>query len=466
MNRLFIKNADFIITMNDDQEILKNENILIEGNKIKEISGAIIPGPDDEVIDATGSVVMPGMVNTHHHLYQSMNRNVPRVANFELFDWLSSLYEIWRELDPEWVRISTLVGLGELLLTGCTLSSDMFYVFPRSAPSDLFDYEVEAAKEIGIRFHPCRGSMSRGKSQGGLPPDDVVQTEEEIFSDYERVIKKYHDPSPFSMCRIALGPCSPFSVTTALMKETVRFARKHGVLSHTHLAETKDEEEYCLKIYNKRPLHFMRDLEWEGEDVWFAHCIHLDDEEINLMGETRSGVAHCPVSNMRLGSGIAPVPELLKAGAKISLGVDGSASNDSGDMWGEARNCLLVHRLKGGAKAITAEQVLRIATRGGAEVLGWDEIGMIERGKAADLVIINLQKIGFAGGLFEPVGALLLTGDSHVVDYTIVNGKVVVRRGKLVNVNEEELVEQAKTLSFKKLKEAGKRTGIDFFHKG
>ena len=466
MGRIFIKNADFIITMDDSGSVLKNESILIDGNKIADTGASLKPSPGDEVIDASGCVVMPGMVNTHHHLYQTMNRNVPRVADYELFDWLTTLYEIWRELDPEWVRISTLVGLGELLLTGCTLSTDMFYVFPRSAPPDIFDYEVEAGKKIGIRFHPCRGSMSRGKSQGGLPPDDVVQTEEEIFSDCERVIKKYHDPSPFSMCRIALGPCSPFSVTTELMKETVRFARKHGVLSHTHLAETKDEEEYCLKVYKNRPFHFMRDLEWEGEDVWLAHCIYLDEEEIRLMGETRTGVAHCPVSNMRLGSGIAPIPQLLKAGAKVSLAVDGSASNDSSDMWGEARNCLLVHRLKGGAKAITSEQVLRLATRGGAEVLGWDEVGTIEKGKAADLVVIDLKKIGFAGGLFEPVGALLLTGDSHIVDYNIVNGNIVVRNGKLVNVNEEELVEQAKELSFKKLEEAGRKTGIDYFRKG
>ena len=406
----------------------------------------------DEIIDSRGFLAFPGMINTHHHFYQSLTRGVPEVNNAELFDWLVYLYEVWRGLDPEWVETSTRVVAGELLLTGCTLASDMFYVFPEKAPKNLLDYEIEAAREMGIRLHPCRGSMSRGRSKGGLPPDDVTQSEEEILRDSQRVLEKYHDLSPFAMTRIALGPCSPFSVTKELMAESLKLARSYKALSHTHLAETRDEEKYCREIYRLRPYPLMESLGWVGPDVWFAHSIFLSEEEIRQMGENSCGVAHCPTSNMRLGSGIAPIPELIQAGAKVSLAVDGSASNDSSDMWGEARNAMLLARVRNGAKAMSPHQALYLATRGGAEVLGWEELGVIQEGKAADLVLVNMNRLGFAGSPFDPVSALLLCGDSHIVDYTIVNGEVLVREGKLVRVDEQKLIENANRIARKKLK--------------
>jgi len=438
--------------MKDENELLKDVSLLIEGNRITKIGPGLPETGIDEVIDARGFLAFPGMVNTHHHFYQSLTRGVPAVANAELFDWLVYLYEVWRGLDPEWVEISTKLVAGELLLTGCTLASDMFYVFPKKSPADLLDYEIETAREMGLRFHPCRGSMSRGKTKGGLPPDDVTQTEEEILNDSRRVLEKYHDTSPLAMTRIALGPCSPFSVTKELMAESVKLARSFKALSHTHLAETKDEEDYCREIYGMRPYPLMESLGWVGPDVWFAHSIFLNEEEIRLMGENRCGVAHCPTSNMRLGSGIAPIPELAASGAKVSLAVDGSASNDSSDMWGEARNAMLLARVRKGAKAMSPQQALYLATRGGAQVLGWEkELGSLEEGKGADLVLVNMNRLGFAGAPFDPVSTLLLCGDSHLVDYTIVNGEVLVKEGRLVRLEEQKLIEDANRIAKKKL---------------
>jgi 8-oxoguanine deaminase len=462
--RTLFKNISYLATFDHDDSLLTNCSLMVEDNKIAAIEKDL-EGSADKLIDGQNMLVMPGMVNTHHHLYQTLCRNIPNVQNEELFTWLINLYEVWRELIPEAVRISTLVGLGELLLTGCTASTDLFYVFPRSAPLDFFDYEIAAAKEIGIRFHPCRGSMSRGKTQGGLPPDDVVQSEEEILADCERIIQKYHDPSPFSMLKIALGPCSPFSVTPKLIQETIKLARRYKVKAHTHLAETKDEEEYCLKNYGKRPFAFMKDLGWTGEDVWFAHCIYLNSEEIAEMGRTKTGMAHCPVSNMRLGSGIAPIPEMLAAGVPVSLAVDGSASNDSSDMLGEARNCLLVHRLRSGAKGISARQVLKIAVQGGAQVLGYDTIGSLENGKAADLIMINMNKLGFAGAMHDPLAALVFCGDSHIVDLNMVNGEILVENGKLTRIKEEQLVKDANNIAALMVEKAAAKTGIDFLQK-
>ncbi|MGD9141353.1 MAG: amidohydrolase family protein, partial [bacterium] len=317
-------------------------DVLIEGNRIKSIGKSLesaAAGGDLETIDCSGMVVMPGLVNTHHHFYQTLQRCVPQVQNEPLFKWLTKLYQIWKHLDDDAVHWSTLVACGELLKTGCTTSIDQFYVFPRGTSGRFIDIEIEAASAIGMRFQPARGSMSLGKSQGGLPPDEVVQTEDEILADSERLIEEYHDPGFGAMVRIALGPCSPFSVTRDLLVKTRDLADRTGALLHTHIAETKDEEEYCLEAYGMRPLELMKDCGWLGEDVWYAHGIHFNDEELEILKSSGTGICHCPTSNMRLGSGAARVPEMIEMGIRVGLGVDGSASNDSSDMLAELRNC-------------------------------------------------------------------------------------------------------------------------------
>lgn len=463
MNKLLIKNADWVITLDDNGTRYKNADILIEGNIIKKIGQNLTSDYDTKTIDARGKVVIPGMVNTHHHFYQTLTRSIPATQEIELFDWLTKLYEIWRELDEEAVYFGTLVALGELLKTGCTTSTDHHYVFPKGKGSNLIDVQIKAAQEIGIRFHPTRGSMSLSRKDGGLPPDDVVQTEEEILADSERLIKTYHDPNPYSMCRIALAPCSPFSVTGKLMKETVVLARKYGVLCHTHLAETKDEEQFCLERFGLRPFDYMKSLDWYGEDIWFAHSIHLNDEEIKEMGQTRSGVAHCPVSNLKLSSGIARIKELIDAGARVGLAVDGSASNDSSNMWAELKTAYLLQKYTLGQQGLSAEETLRMACRGGAEVLGRNDIGYLAPDMAADLVLIDFSDLAFAGAQHDPVAAIVTCGDSQVVDTTIVNGQVVVRGGKLVAFDEEFIAANANRISAQMVERAGKRTGIDYF---
>ena len=464
MKTLLIKNCSWIATLDSKNTVHQKADILIEGNKIKKIAPGIIMDVDDE-IDGKGKVVIPGLVNTHHHLYQTLTRCIPRVQDAELFDWLTTLYEIWRELTPEAVYWSTLLGLAELMLTGCTTTTDMFYVFPKGASGEMIDQQFKAAEEIGMRFIPCRGSMSCGQSEGGLPPDDVVQCDDKILEDSERLIKKYHDPHPLSMKRIVLGPCSPFSVTPDLMKKTAELARKYNVRLHTHLAETKDEEKFCKEKFNKRPFELMESIDWVGEDVWFAHSIYVNKEEIRRMGKTKTGVAHCPVSNLRLGSGIAPVPDMLEAGVPVGLALDGSASNDTSDMLAEARTCMLVHRYKSGVTSMSTEETLRIATQGGAQVLGYKEIGTLEEGKAADLVMINMNQIPFAGALHDPVGALVLAGANHIVDTTIINGEVVVWEGRLAKRSEEKIIENANRIASQMVQRAHKRTGIDFLKK-
>lgn len=472
MSKLLIKNIKVIATMDDKKTRIENGAIYIEDNIIKDVSPTkqVIsriqhPGSSIQTIDASDKVALPGLINTHHHLYQTLNRNIPAVQDAKLFDWIKMLYEIWREITPEGVYVSAQVGMGELLLTGCTTTVDQFYVFPKDKPKDLIDYEIKAAKEIGIRFHPCRGSMSLGKSEGGLPPDDLVQSEEEILRDSERLINKYYDPKEFSMLRVALAPCSPFSVTKELLKETIDFARKKKVRCHTHIAETLDEEKYCLETHKMRPLVYMESLGWLGEDVWFAHGIHLNDDEIKLLSKTKTGIAHCPTSNLRLGSGIAPVRRMLDEGVKISLAVDGSASNDSSDMLGELRQCLLIHRIKSGIESMPVDDVLWMATRGGAEVLGRDDIGSIEVGKVADIILIDIKNLGYAGGMHDPIAAILFSGNSHIVDTTIVNGKILVQNGKLLNLDEEKVISRANKIASEMLKRASKRTGIDYLKK-
>lgn len=459
---ILIRRAHVVATFDDAGGELEQSDILIQGNRIAAIGTNLTAPSGAEIIEAHSMLCLPGMVNCHHHLYQTLTRAVPRVQNAELFEWLINLYEIWRELTPEFVYVSALVGLGELLLTGCTTTTDHLYLFPRGQDGRLIDAEIRAALELGIRFHPTRGCMTRGKSHGGLPPDDVVQTEEEILADCERLIATWHDPAPDAMVKIALAPCSPFSVEERTMIELAALARRHGLRLHTHLAETHDEERYCAEVYGMRPVEWADKIGWLGPDVWFAHMVHVSDQEIARLAATGTGVAHCPASNMRLGSGIAPIPAMMRAGVPVGLGVDGSASNDASDMLGEVRQAMLLHRVMGGARAITARDVLRLATRGGARVLGYSDLGQLAEGALADVVLINLERIGFAGAMHDPVAAVVFAGDSHIVDYSIVNGQIVVRDGRLVSVTEQEIVRRANEAAAEMVRGAQRKTGIRF----
>lgn len=451
MSSILIKNIKEIVTMDRERNRLKGYSLLIKDNKISKISNKI-EFDADEVIDGSDYFLYPGLINTHHHFYQTLTRNIPQVQNVELFDWLKYLYPIWARLTPEAVYYSSLVAMGELLKTGCTTSVDQFYVFPKGQPKELVDEEFRAAREIGIRVHGCRGSMSLSKKDGGLPPDEVVQTEEEVLADSQRVIEKFHDYKPFAMQRVVLAPCSPFSVTENLLRESIKLARNYKVESHTHLAETKDEEEFCQRIFGMRPLKYMERVGWLGDDVWFAHCIHLTESEIDLLAETGTGVAHCPVSNQKLASGAANIPYMLKKKVQVGLAVDGSASNDSSNMIAELKSTLLMHRLVYGISSMSAEEVLAMATNGGRDVLNQPEVGSIEEGKAADMFLINTKKLGFAGGLSDSVSALVTCGDSQIVDITIVNGKIVVHDGRLVTIDEDIVAEKANKISQEMIK--------------
>ncbi|MBI1747381.1 MAG: 8-oxoguanine deaminase [Acidobacteria bacterium] len=448
MGTILIKNALLIATCNDRREKIPHGSIYISDQQITEVSAVDISRPADVVLDGRGKLALPGLINTHHHLYQTLTRNIPEVQNASLFTWLVGLYEIWRELTAEGVFISAQVGMSELLLSGCTTTTDHLYLFPRVGGAQFIDEEIRAARELGMRFQPTRGSMSRGRRDGGLPPDDVVQTESEILQDCRRVVKAYHDPARFSMCRVSLAPCSPFSVTTDLMRQTIEMARREGLHVHTHLAETLDEEAYCLKIYGCRPVEYLNSVGWLGSDVWLAHCVHLNEDEIKLFADTGTAVAHCPTSNMRLGSGIAPVPQMLDHGITVGLGVDGSASNDASNMLAEVRQGLLVHRLQAPVeKWLAAEDLLWLATRGGARALGRDDIGSIEVGKAADIVLIDLEQINYAGALSDPLAAVVFSQSFNHVDTAIVNGKIRVQYGRLVNVDATALIRRANEIS-------------------
>jgi 8-oxoguanine deaminase len=455
---LLFKDIHHLATMNDSGERLSGIDVLVDGNRIAEIRRGIEPTPGARVVDCASMLMIPGLVNLHHHFYQTLQRNIPPAQNRKLFDWLTTLYGVWAGLSEDAIRVSTRLACAELLRTGCTMSSDNLYVFPRGVDEDLIAVEIEAARDLGIRFHPTRGSMSRGRSKGGLPPDDVVQDEARILRDSERLIDSFHDPEPFSMTRIALAPCSPFSVTDGLLRETAALARAKGVLLHTHLAETADETAYCFEKYGRRPLAAMESFGWIGRDVWFAHGVHFETAEIERLAATGTAIAHCPTSNMRLSSGVARVPEMLKKGVRVGLAVDGSASNDTSDMLGELRNCLLVQLLTYGPEAVTAEQVVRLAARGGADILGRDEIGSIEVGKAADFVLIDLGRLGHAGALSDPLAAIVYTGFDHGVDYTVVNGRIVVEKGRLTTADEDDIVREANEISFRMLTAAGVRT--------
>lgn len=438
---LFIKNIKTLVTCDDKDSVKENVNIFIDNGVILNIGSETFDA--DEVIDAKDMIVYPGLINTHHHLYQTFTRNLPQVQNMELFDWLKTLYEIWKGLNPDSIKYSSLVGMGELMKHGCTTCFDHHYVFPRDTSGELIDIQFEAAKELGIRMHASRGSMSLSKKDGGLPPDSVVQTVDEILSDSERLIKKYHDPSQNSMTQIALAPCSPFSVTGDLMKESAVLARKHGVRLHTHLAETLDEEAFTIKKFGMRPLEYMESLGWIGEDVWFAHGIHFNDEELKRLAKTKTGVAHCPISNMKLSSGIARISEMIEMDIPVGLAVDGSASNDGSNMLEEIRVAYLLHRLSSSDKAPTGYDILKLATRGGARVLGRNDIGILEEGKAGDLFMIDASKLSHVGTQYDPKSLLGTVGITGEVDYTVVNGKIVVKNGKLVGVDEELVAAKA-----------------------
>ena len=444
MNNLLLKNIDYIFTFNDREETFQKFDILIEGSKIERIGKGLVASKETEVLDCSGLVALPGFVNTHHHLYQTMFRGIKEVQEKPLFPWLIGLYEFWKHLTPEAVYYGALVGLSELLRTGCTLTSDHHYVFPNDQPGTLIDDQIKAAKDIGIRFHATRGSMSLGKDQGGLPPMTVIQTESQILEDSDRLISKYHDPGDFSMLRIALAPCSPFSVTKKLMSETKDLARKRGVMMHTHLAETLDEEAFCISKFGRRPYELMEDLEWLGSDVWFAHGIYFNDQEvINLKG---SGIAHCPSSNMKLNSGICRTSEIVKAGGKLSIAVDGSASNDGSNMWEEVRRAYLLNHLKYGTEGLNAYEILKVATRGGADVLGRNDTGRLDAGKAADIILFDLNGIEYAG-CHDPLVSLVCLGNSSLTKMTIVNGKIVVKDGIVLTLDSNEIGKTANKIA-------------------
>ena len=394
-------------------------------------------------IDCSSHVVVPGFINTHHHFYQTLTRNLAAVQNAELFDWLVHHYRIWEGLDENAIRVSTMLATAELLKTGCTTSSDHHYLYPSSVKADLMGAQFEAASRTGIRFAPCRGSMSRGKSAGGLPPDSVVQDEETILADCERVIRTYHDPAPDAMRKVILAPCSPFSVTPELLRDSAELAREQRVRIHTHLAETADEEEYCLATHNKRPLELMEECGFIGSDVTYAHGIHFNDEELDRLARTGTGVCHCPSSNMRLGSGIARITEMHRKGVPVSIAVDGSASNDSSDYLGEMRAALMLQRVRYGAAALSVRDIVGMATRGGAAALGFTQSGQISPGWTADVAIFDVQRLEYAGALSDPLAALLFAGFDHGTAHTIVNGEVVVRDGVLATVDEDELFARA-----------------------
>ena len=429
---MLIRDIHTLVLMDDADTVLHSASLHIEGGEIRQIipSGKRLPKPD-RVIDGRHAVAIPGLVNTHHHLYQTLTRAYAPAADSELFDWLRTLYPIWARLDEEAVHAAALVGMAELMLSGCTTTTDHHYVFSRDLRGPI-DAEIVAARRIGMRFHPSRGSMSVGKKQGGLPPDSVVQKEDDILADSERTIVKYHDPSPGSMLRIALAPCSPFSVSPQLMRETADLARRHDVRLHTHLAETRDEEAYCLERFGKRPLDLLEDFGWLDGRTWLAHGIHFNRRETTRLGRASVGIAHCPSSNMRLGSGCAPVLALRKAGCPVGLGVDGSASNDSSHMLAEARQALLLQRVTHGAAALAVKDALRMATVEGARCLGRDDIGSLEPGKRADIAMFDLRQLGYSGA-GDAVSALLLCAPAQV-DTLIVEGRVVVEGGELRTV--------------------------------
>ena len=446
MPTLLLKNAAALLTMDPRQPLIEAGGLLVRDNVI-ELAGpsADLPQQADSVLDAAGMVVLPGLINTHHHLYQTLTRALPGAQDAELFDWLTRLYPVWGEMDDEAVYHSALVGLAEMALSGCTSSTDHLYMYPNDSS---LDATIRAAADLGIRFHPTRGSMSLGQSAGGLPPDRLVEAEDAILADCQRVIQRYHDPEPYSMLRVGLAPCSPFSVTGDLMRQTAALARSYEkVYLHTHVAETRDEERFCLEKFGVRPAEYMRQLGWVGPDVWWAHAIWLDEAEIQMLAETGTGVAHCPSSNMRLGSGIAKIRQMRDSGVKVGIALDGSASNDANDLLLETRLAMLLQRVAQGASAFTVLEALELATLGSAAVIGRDDLGQLAPGKAADFIGVRLDRLELAGGaVHDPVAALLLC-TPRGVDLSVINGRVVVRNGRLEGIELEPLIERHNQLA-------------------
>ena len=444
MSSLLLTHARVLATMDDAGTEIPDGGLYAVDGLIRQVGPTSeLPDTADDVIDATDHVVIPGLINTHHHFYQTLTRAVPGAQDAGLFDWLRTLYPIWARMTPDDVFVSTQTALAELALSGCTTSSDHQYLFPNGSR---LDDQVRAAAQIGVRFHAARGSMSLGESKGGLPPDSVVEDEDTILEDTERVIAAFHDPAPGAMVRVVVAPCSPFSVTPELMREAAAQARRHGLHMHTHVAETLDEERFCLESFGRRPVELMEDLGWAGPDVWFAHGIFINDAEIGRMASNGTGVAHCPSSNMRLASGIAPVRKYLAADVRLGIGVDGSASNDGNHLIGEARQAMLLARLAAapsleGGELLTARQALRVATRGSARMLGRDDVGSLEVGKCADFVAVNLNRLEYAGAWHDPVAGLLFASPTRV-DLNYVHGRAVVKDAELVGVEMPALLER------------------------
>lgn len=453
MTSLLLENCRLVATMDDAGAELRSVSVAIEGGWISSI-GSRPDGDFDRRIDARDLVVIPGFVNTHHHLYQTLTRAFPESQGQTLFPWLEQLYPIWVGLDEDMIAASTRAGLAELLLSGCTTSADHLYVFPPGS-EQFIDAEVAAARDIGMRFHPTRGSMDLSRKDGGLPPDKVVQPIDAILADSERVIGLYHDPNPGAMVRIGLAPCSPFSVTPQLMKDSADLARRHRVRLHTHIAETMDEDAYSRATFGVSPVELLGTLSWLAPDVWVAHCVHPTEDDIVAMAATTTAVAHCPTSNMLLGSGLAPIRRLLDAGVPVGIGVDGSASNDANDMRQEVKQAVLASRVRDGAGAMPVRDALCLATRGGAQALGRDDIGSVQPGKAADLALFDITSLQAAGGEEDPVAAVILgaTRPRHV----IVNGKVVVEDGHLVHHDEQALADALNSASRRLLSRDGAR---------
>jgi cytosine/adenosine deaminase-related metal-dependent hydrolase len=441
---LLVINAELLVTMDGERREIKEGGLYIVGNKIVQVGPSCeLPDSADEVLDLKGHIVIPGLINTHHHMYQSLTRVVPSAQDGELFNWLNNLYPIWARLTPEMIQVSTQTAMAELILSGCTTSSDHLYIYPNGCK---LDDSIHAASEIGMRFHAARGSMSVGRSQGGLPPDSVVEKEADILKESQRLIEDYHDASHGSMLRVVVAPCSPFSVSRDLMREAAVLARQYGVSLHTHLAENQNDVSYSREKFGMTPAQYAEDLGWVGPDVWHAHCVQLDQHGIDLFARTGTGVAHCPCSNMRLASGIAPIRKMRDAGVPVGLGVDGSASNDGASMIGEVRQALLLQRVGFGPDAMTAREALEIATLGGAKVLKRNDIGALAAGMAADFVAFDLRQVAFAGALHDPLAALVFCAPSQVA-HSVINGKPVVKDGHLLSIDLPLVVERHNQLA-------------------
>ena len=443
MKTLLIKNVKHLVTCDTDDRVLNGVNVLVQDGIIVRIGQEDMTA--DDVIDASHMVMYPGLINTHHHLYQTFSRNLPQVQNMELFPWLKTLYEIWKNVNENVAYYSSLTGMGELLKNGCTTCLDHHYVFPKGHNKGILDAQFAAADALGIRFHATRGSMDLSVKDGGLPPDSVVQTVDEILSDCEEAVKKFHDPNPYAMHQVALAPCSPFSVSGELLRESAKLARRLKVRLHTHLAETTDEENFTLSHFHMRPLEYMESLGWTGDDVWYAHGIHFTDEELKYLTRTKTGVAHCPISNMKLSSGIAKIPQMLELGVPVGLAVDGSASNDGSNLLEEMRVAYLLHRLNSSNQAPGGYDILKMATAGSASLLGREKLGRIAPGMAADF-LVDLNRLELVGAQFDVTSMLCTVGLKSSVDYTVVNGNVVVKEGKLTGIDEEKVTEEANAL--------------------